>query len=227
MTRIILVLSIVVAGIALATVSYYEFIKDDNNAPIAIIEYSPVEPREKEPVNFSGSQSSDPDQGDTITGYYWDWGDGKTDSTNEITIQHIYEYWGDFIVNLTVKDNRGLQSSLTEMHIYVRPQDTHVDFDGHVNGGQGTGQGIFVAKKAVSLTVNYTLTATTVIPQPEVTLELKNANDDVIRREGNVGPGSGQWVFDETDLTSTGQYQFTITGEEGGMDFEIDLDVHY
>jgi hypothetical protein len=53
------------------------------------------------PVPLSADGSSDPDMGDSLT-YSWDYGDG-TMSTG-LTVTHVYQAEGTFMVTLTVRD---------------------------------------------------------------------------------------------------------------------------
>jgi len=62
-----------------------------------------------QPVNFSGSGSSDPDG--TITSYAWNFGDGSTASG--ISVSHTYTSTGTFTATLTVTDNQGATGSDT------------------------------------------------------------------------------------------------------------------
>jgi len=59
-------------------------------------------------VDFDGSGSSDPDTGDTLTAYRWDFGDGSpTETTTTPTTSHTYATKGTYTASLRVKDNRG------------------------------------------------------------------------------------------------------------------------
>jgi len=62
-----------------------------------------------ETLNFSGSNSSDPDG--NIVSYDWDFGDGSAD--NGINVSHIYSTIGSYTVSLTVTDNDGLTAKTT------------------------------------------------------------------------------------------------------------------
>jgi PKD repeat protein len=65
--------------------------------------------------SFDGSGSSDPDG--RITAYKWDFGDGKTASSE--TAEHTYDSTGDFTVKLTVTDNKGLKTT-TSLTVTVK-----------------------------------------------------------------------------------------------------------
>jgi len=59
-------------------------------------------------VDFDGSGSSDPDTGDTLTAYRWDFGDGSpVVTTTTPTTNHTYTTRGTFPASLRVKDNHG------------------------------------------------------------------------------------------------------------------------
>jgi PKD repeat protein len=58
-------------------------------------------------VDASGSQDPDSAEGGGITWYYWNFGDGTSDSTQSKTYQHIYQNAGTYAVRLRVKDTEG------------------------------------------------------------------------------------------------------------------------
>jgi len=60
-----------------------------------------------EEILFDGSLSSDPDTGDAVEEWYWDFGDG-TNGTG-VTVFHEYSETGLYNVSLTVWDNHGLK----------------------------------------------------------------------------------------------------------------------
>jgi PKD repeat protein len=60
-------------------------------------------------VNFNASASSDPDAGDSIASYTWNFGDGTTASG--VSVNKTYNSAGTFTAVLTVKDTRGASST--------------------------------------------------------------------------------------------------------------------
>lgn len=56
-------------------------------------------------VGFDASASTDPDVGDSIVSYAWDFGDGGTDSG--VTTSHTYATAGTYTVTLTATDSHG------------------------------------------------------------------------------------------------------------------------
>lgn len=98
-----------------------------NNAPVAI----PICPSIgyiNQNISFDGSSSYDPDTGDTITSYKWDFGDGATGEG--VSIMHIYTSEGNFTVELTVIDSNGEKSNNTTFVNIVAQDDDQ-------NGGNG------------------------------------------------------------------------------------------
>jgi PKD repeat protein len=74
-------------------------------------------------VTFDGSGSSDPDTGDTLTKYLWDFGDGtsanpSTQTTTTPTTSHIYSTNGTYTASLRVEDNENLSSDTDTVRIY-------------------------------------------------------------------------------------------------------------
>lgn len=74
-----------------------------NDPPTAVAGGSPLSGPAPLTVTFDATGSSDPDTGDTLT-YFWDFGDGTTQSTTNLTIQHTYAA-GNFTATLRARDN--------------------------------------------------------------------------------------------------------------------------
>jgi len=104
-----------------------ELAKAGNMTPVPVIFQETIRIRfESQPVLFSGNASYDVDG--SITGYYWDYGDGTHSPTdNEFygyfpskIANHIYNKRGKYIVSLRVMDDQGFPSSdLDSTHIEV------------------------------------------------------------------------------------------------------------
>jgi subtilase family serine protease len=89
----------------------------------------PTEPPSGAPpfaVTLDGSASSDPDQGDTIASYTFNFGDGSAAVTQTgPAINHVYNTGGQFAATLKVKDSRGKASNNTGVaDIYVNTPPT-------------------------------------------------------------------------------------------------------
>ncbi|HDQ15782.1 MAG TPA: PKD domain-containing protein, partial [Bacteroidetes bacterium] len=73
-------------------------------------------------ITFDGSNSYDIDEGDNITEYKWDFGDGNT--SNGKIVQHIYPEKGNYTVKLTVKDSYGeIGTDYTNVTVAIESQD--------------------------------------------------------------------------------------------------------
>jgi len=73
-------------------------------APVPIFTYSPSLPYVWDVVTFNASSSYDPDG--YIVSYVWDFGDGNITSTSDPIITHLFPAGGDYLVKLTVIDNK-------------------------------------------------------------------------------------------------------------------------
>lgn len=76
-----------------------------NSAPIAAATFNCTGPA----VNFNAATSSDPDPGDEIVNYAWDFGDGSpiVSGPTAIAPEHVYQATGEFYPELQVTDDRG------------------------------------------------------------------------------------------------------------------------
>jgi PKD repeat protein len=88
-----------------------------NGTPTAKFFFSPTTPKVDEDVFFDGSASTDSDG--TIVTYYWSFGDGRTHTSSEPTVRHVYGLAGTYNVTLTVTDDRGLTASTTPSSVTV------------------------------------------------------------------------------------------------------------
>ena len=81
------------------------------NPPVADFTYSPGDPIAGRVMTFNASSSYDPDG--TIVAYIWDFGDGSH-GTGMIT-EHTFTSAGTFNVKLTIVDNEGYDTSISDM----------------------------------------------------------------------------------------------------------------
>jgi Glucose / Sorbosone dehydrogenase/Bacterial Ig domain/PKD domain len=93
-----------------------EYTGGTNRQPVAAISASPTFGPAPLDVDFDGSDSSDPDAGDTLT-YEWDFGDGQTASGSSPTIRHTYSTPGTYDAILRVRDNHGALSGPATVQI--------------------------------------------------------------------------------------------------------------
>ena len=85
-----------------------EFILEDYEVPVAVINPMKITAIVNEGISFDASASSD---NIGIGSYHWDFGDGQT--SNQKMIEHIYTTTGQYQVTLTVEDESGNSSTTT------------------------------------------------------------------------------------------------------------------
>lgn len=79
------------------------------------------------------SSSYDPDTGDNITSYSWNFGDGTTGSGSYV--QHAYARDGRYAVTLTVKDNFGKTSTKSVIISVITPKPDLIVTKSYKSGG--------------------------------------------------------------------------------------------
>jgi hypothetical protein len=89
--------------------------------PVAVFTFSPRSPRQGDPVFFDASQSRDcPPEAETpsdcltaetLRAYVWTFGDGETSIGARVS--HRYRARGEFVVSLTVTNDRGRSATTT------------------------------------------------------------------------------------------------------------------
>jgi uncharacterized repeat protein (TIGR01451 family) len=83
-----------------------------NTAPTAALQATPSSGSAPLAVSLNGSGSSDPDAGDRVASYTFNFGDGSTPVTQSgSTISHTYSNAGTYHATLTVTDSHGEQST--------------------------------------------------------------------------------------------------------------------
>src|SRR5205823_3611525 len=106
-----------------------------DTVPTAALTASPTSGKVPLNVTFDGSGSSDPDAGDSVASYTFDFGDGSAPLTQSTpTATHTYTNAGDFRARLTVADSHGKQS-IDDASVVIEVQPTVTCFednDSHV-----------------------------------------------------------------------------------------------
>lgn len=93
-------------------------VDSSNRAPTAVMAApSPANGPPGTSFSFSGADSTDPDAGDSIATYSWNFGDGYTGSGS--TVSHVYTTAGTYAVTLTVVDSRGKASAPASRNVGV------------------------------------------------------------------------------------------------------------
>ncbi|MCK4364939.1 MAG: PKD domain-containing protein [Thermoplasmatales archaeon] len=92
-------------------------------------------------LTFDGSASSDPDAGDSITSYQWDFGDETTGEG--ATIGHTYTSEGNYTVELTVTDGNGEQTKIAT-YVNIELGDSQNGDNGDEDNGIPSFEAVFV-----------------------------------------------------------------------------------
>jgi hypothetical protein len=91
-----------------------------NHPPIARLAVSALNIMIGQSIKYNGNSSSDPDAGDSVSEYNFNFGDASvTGWIKSGYIVHSYSNNGTFIATLTVRDTKGLSSTPTNVTIHV------------------------------------------------------------------------------------------------------------
>ena len=202
-----------------------EPVASSGNAPVAKITPSNPKIQINETISFSASGSSDED-GDDLS-FFWNFeGDSKEYEGRDI--DRNFPDKGEYLVTLTVTDSTGLSDDSQTTVLVV--ENYHDEQSGNVNGNDNTANiEIPVEKGFLSFEIDYSLESANVNPleESQVTLRLTDADGAVVQEENGVSESSGTWSYSTDDLSSTGDYIFTIESESGSMDYDLVIDVTY
>ena len=172
-----------------------------NRDPIAVVDVSTgfrvVELNDQ--IQFDASASVDEDG--TIVSYLWDFGDGTT-STNKMAI-HQYQNPGDYIVSLSVTDDKGAVGNNDQGLTYITV------LHGAVNEGTGVPHAIISVKASV------------VAPGTSVDFDGGGSwawveDDDGDWSTSNDGVTSWSWDFDDGETSDGVEVSHTF-GVSGGF----------
>jgi PKD repeat protein len=83
----------------------------ENRMPVPVFNWNPAMPNVGQTVSFDASRSYDPDTGDSITSYTWEFGDGQSEVSTAPSVTHVYSAEGNYTVVLTVRDTQGATAS--------------------------------------------------------------------------------------------------------------------
>lgn len=110
-----------------------------NQPPVARFDYSPANPNIGTRVSFDASASYDNDG--YIRSYLWDFNnDGRTDTSGQIAY-HTFNSYGDYRVNLTVRDNDGATSDTSRTVNVSQPEPQFVSSTANSFYSNGRRQG--------------------------------------------------------------------------------------
>ena len=212
---------------------------DDNETPAEtsgtppIARITPSNPKIQinETISFSGTDSTDSD-GDDLS-FMWSF-EGDSKNYEGPNIDRNYPDKGEFLVKLIVTDSTGLSDEIETTVLVVEDySETHEgDVDDNPNTDDNDAEDIEIPvdKGFISLRIEYTLTDTKQIWEQDestVTLRLTDADGVVVDEEIGVGAGDGVWSYNSDELSSNGEYVFTIEIETGSMNYNLTVDVTY
>ncbi|MEA2272106.1 MAG: hexosaminidase [Solirubrobacteraceae bacterium] len=91
-----------------------------NHAPVARFTPNATTISQNQSITFDAADSNDPDAGDRVARYRWDFGDGSTEGTDGAQITHTYARVGTYQVTLIVLDSHGFVSGPQTVSVAVR-----------------------------------------------------------------------------------------------------------
>ena len=106
-----------------------------NNPPLAALTATPGSGTAPLAVNFDASGSRDPDAGDAIASYIFEFGDGSPAvSQSTPSVSHTYATAGDYKASVTATDTHGASSrnaaeSVIELQSCFDDADAHIAYD--------------------------------------------------------------------------------------------------
>ena len=176
-----------------------------NAAPIAILNVTPDHGPAPLTVTLDGSASTDPDPGDAVVSYTFDFGDGSSIVTQASpTITHTYQFAGEYPARLSVHDSHGLASTNVALFpVEVNAALRNISTRGNVQ----TGDDILIAGFIVTGNAPRNILLRAIAPSikslpgtlQDPTLELHDGTGNLIAKNDN-------WKIDD----STGQSQQTV-----------------
>ena len=208
-----------------------------NTAPTAVLTASPRSGSVPLQVTFDGSGSSDPDAGDSVASYTFDFGDGSAPVTQSTpTITHTYTNAGEFQAKLTVADTHGKQSiDNASVVIGVQPTVTCFEDDspniayakgwhivkdtdataGHFRTSNGSGLSFTFQTSATSGTLTYRYA--TAKKGGSADLYLDGSKKQSVSYNGSSGTGNAP-VFGPSvtvSLSGSGTHTFALQNAKG------------
>jgi len=98
-----------------------------NRPPVPVLSFYPTDPSVDETVTFDGRDSTDPDDGDFVDEFNFEYGDGSSSGwVTTATATHVYSASGTYTARLRVRDSQGLESTSADTaSVTVTPATTN------------------------------------------------------------------------------------------------------
>lgn len=198
-----------------------------NTPPIAALSANPLSGDPPLVVNFDASGSSDPDSGDHVASYTFDFGDGSAPFTQSTpTISHTYQSNGHFEARLTVADTHGAQSTnVANAEIEVElPLDRVVSEKTHGSAGtfdvilydpsvypNGNGEIECRSEGSSGYTIIYSFGSEFSVTGSASSVTLSPTNDGTVTSHG-PGPGTNQYTVHLSGISNAQHHTITLNG---------------
>jgi subtilisin family serine protease len=102
---------------------YGAIVKATNTRPTPVFDHSPTNATTDDQIRFDGTDSQDPDEGDTVDRYIWHVDGERFERTGDATLEHLFDEPGEHEVTLAVEDTRGvLSAEPVEATVEVNPE---------------------------------------------------------------------------------------------------------
>lgn len=192
-----------------------------NRAPVAVLAGNPPAGDPPLAVHFDASGSTDPDSGDSVASYTFDFGDGTAPVTQASSmIDHTYTSNGNFRATVKVTDSRGSASGNVGQQVVevdlplddVVSRKTHGtsgDFDIDLLRGDGTAD-VECRSEGTGYRVIFTFGMEYTVTGNASTMPTAS-NGATVSSHG-PGPGSNQYTVTITSVTNAQHHLVTLNG---------------
>jgi PKD repeat protein len=207
-----------------------------NQGPTADFEYTPLEPRVHEVIDFDGTPSRDIDG--KIVNWTWDFGDGSPrisgDRERAAIVNHTYSIARIYTVTLIVRDDQGATDRINRT-LRVRANDTEFNSTGIEHNGiiidYQTNHTVWfdVEEYAQNCTITIDFMGLAYNGSAIAQVEVYNPYEQLLenRTVKILGATTELIVFDHTDLSVPGTYIIEMRCLAGTLRFSMIIEVRY
>jgi PKD repeat protein len=165
-----------------------------NKPPVASFDFATVETIGDSAAGFLFYANSSNDPGGEIVRYDWNFGDGTV--AEGMIVTHSYSSAGQYLLTLTVTDDRGASATTTQTMVAVPNQPPVANFEAQING---------VPLTTLTVTVNQVISFDG--------LSSQDPDGDIISYVWDFGDGTslGEGSTVEHSYSEAGPYIITLT----------------